>query len=1354
MKTKECRNRYKKRRGSRGSITVFLAAILAAMLTFSFAVMDLARINLALATSRSNAALVGNAVLADYNDVLKEAYGLLANSHNMDELSENVARYYVSTMEATGADVKSLNESYEFIRTLINNSDFPEKNNNYLRSLPVSKTVEDYTNEKGVVVEPILASAISNPDVMKREIVEYMKFRAPVNLATGFLEKINVFQDLGNQAKATEDRIEYEDSLNKVQNGSDEAYTYMMAYLHNIEETSGRTNFSAESTIQYHQQKMSSFYTNIMLPEETHPSGWIQYYGQEPDEVMRQAYNDLIEAIERIEPVKSIINADAKLKSKRTIKLTGLDSVSNLVNLVDSLKNGNNEKKESYKYLEEKYKANRKQPASIYGNYNYVTSSSGHIGTIAQNMSNIAVSARDYDSKTYNLFLDSTGIYNEGRYDWTTESEIKGGLAHSYYSFFKLYYYYKYHIDEFDENEQKLFEENSTDIDEVKDVFVWMYGEPEIRDFDNTWLQSATTDCAFQATLTNLKNVAQSALEKYNDVLKDYGSFLCYQKRMAEDMAGLNDEIESPLAVLKRRIDETIKKGEQWDESISNVQTEAYQASMKNTHDVENKNFEDIDVSGMIEDMKTQAAEWEQAYENFTNTYGYLNDKATIKEKMFTDYDDGGAFGNGSIDKSFKCLHLQIYDLLEKWSEPGVMTDFATTLNYEKIGEPSTVNPKPTIRTNWAEFSMTLKSPANNNDKIIALIKQISEKNIIEDVGTRDSLKSDGENAKNEADDRSKKQSEDLENSKNSLGVGEDEKKKTEEAKKDPNSDMLKNMREVVGTETFSEYAKRVDLDAQSTGDSSDPYTINYSKPNTNKDDEGNYDLSGMTSILKSVQEMFSNIARGGRDNLYVTEYLTSAFTCMTTNIKDGKETEGEEKSITGYAFSKDANKIYRSELEYIIYGQDTEFGNKAAAIASISAIRLVLNLIYSFTDSEITLFTTSTATALTALFPFAMPVVKVVLHILISSAETAWDMMELCKGNSVPIYKSPQTWVCKCTNIIGNVAKETAKTVISELEDQASAFIEDKIDEKSKEFDDWIDSVAREKEDELVAQLNTYIISPVNEFVTNAIAMAKDDDYNISEELNKLINDRIFSKLDELKNSDSILGEAVAALVGDSSFKSELKSKVLGFINTQVTNMRDKHIVDNLETFHSKFKDTMKGIEDKIVGVVKSLHTKIKGFVDDSAKKLKQEAVKGINKAGDKVMSSLNAKLSEKLTGTRNVNINMGSGSDTGVSGGGSALNNLLAMSYKDYMYLFLFIGLIDGGRDELERAGQIMEVNVKMKSSGFTMNNAYTMFNIHSSSKIKTYIAGRFADDHGMTLKNVSDGYYNIDLSEFTAY
>lgn len=1350
MKTKECRNRYKKRRGSRGSITVFLAAILAAMLTFSFAVMDLARINLALATSRSNAALVGNAVLADYNDVLKEAYGLLANSHNMDELSENVARYYVSTMEATGADVKSLNESYEFIRTLINNSDFPEKNNNYLRPLPVAKTVGDYTNEKGVVVEPILASTISNPDVMRREIVEYMKFRAPVNLATGFLEKINVFQDLGNQAKATEDRIEYEDSLNKVQNGSDEAYTYMMAYLHNIEETSGRTNFSAESTIQYHQQKRSSFYTNIMLPEETTPSGWIQYYGQDPDEVMRQAYNDLIEAIERIEPVKSIINADGKLNEKKSLKITKPDSMSNFINLIDSLKNGTDEKKESFQFLAEKY--NDKINA-FYGQFKYNSPSSSNRESIVSEMSKIAVSARDYDSKAYNLFLDSTGIYEGGRYDWEKDSGLKGGLAHSYNSVLKMYYYCENHQKELSEADQKMYADNHDDIKEVVDVLEWMYGTPEIHDIDGTLLKNETKDCAFQTTLTNLKDVAQSALDKYNDILTDYGSYLCYQKRMAEDMAGLNDEIESPLAVLKRRIDETIKKGEQWDESISNVQTEAYQASMKNTHDVENKNFEDIDVSGMIEDMKTQAAEWEQAYENFTNTYGYLNDKATIKEKMFTDYDDGGAFGNGSIDKSFKCLHLQIYDLLEKWSEPGVMTDFATTLNYEKIGEPSTVNPKPTIRTNWAEFSMTLKSPANNNDKIIALIKQISEKNIIEDVGTRDSLKSDGENAKNEADDRSKKQSEDLENSKNSLGVGEDEKKKTEEAKKDPNSDMLKNMREVVGTETFSEYAKRVDLDAQSTGDSSDPYTINYSKPNTNKDDEGNYDLSGMTSMLKSVQEMFSNIARGGRDNLYVTEYLTSAFTCMTTNIKDGKETEGEEKSITGYAFSKDANKIYRSELEYIIYGQDTEFGNKAAAIASISAIRLVLNLIYSFTDSEITLFTTSTATALTALFPFAMPVVKVVLHILISSAETAWDMMELCKGNSVPIYKSPQTWVCKCTNIMGNVAKETAKTVISELEDQASAFIEDKIDEKSKEFDDWIDSVAKEKEDELVAQLNTYIISPVNEFVTNAIAMAKDDDYNISEELDKLINDRIFSKLDELKNSDSILGQAVASLVANDSFKSELKSKTLGFISTQVTNMKNR-IVDNLETFHSKFKDTMKGIEDKIVGVVKSLHTKIKGFVDDSAKKLKQEAVKGINKAGDKVMSSLNAKLSEKLTGTRNVNINMGSGSDTGVSGGGSALNNLLAMSYKDYMYLFLFIGLIDGGRDELERAGQIMEVNVKMKSSGFTMNNAYTMFNIHSSSKIKTYIAGRFADDHGMTLKNVSDGYYNIDLSEFTAY
>ena len=77
----------------RGSISIFLLVIITAMLFFSFMTLDIAKMNLATAAARNNADLVGNAALTDYDKLLKDAYGLFANSGDINELSKNVSDY-------------------------------------------------------------------------------------------------------------------------------------------------------------------------------------------------------------------------------------------------------------------------------------------------------------------------------------------------------------------------------------------------------------------------------------------------------------------------------------------------------------------------------------------------------------------------------------------------------------------------------------------------------------------------------------------------------------------------------------------------------------------------------------------------------------------------------------------------------------------------------------------------------------------------------------------------------------------------------------------------------------------------------------------------------------------------------------------------------------------------------------------------------------------------------------------------------------------------------------------------------------------------------------------------------------
>ncbi len=1279
---------------SRGSVTVFIMCILWAMLVFSFTVGDIARINLAVATARSDAALASNAALTSYDELLKDAYGMFANSKSVDDLSKNVAQYYVTTMKATGIEPENLNETYALIRQVINGANVPSDNENLLRMDTQEADNGTVKNSDGIVVEPILASSISNPVIMKRQIVEYMKFRAPVNLVTGMLEKINVLKDLGNQSAATQQRVEYENSLNNVQNASDDAYNFLISYLNNIEEVCENQYFSSDTRIKYPK--------NYLIADQP-VSGRINNSDQQADQVLCDSYNDLIESIERLAPVKSIINESGTLNDKIELEAAHPDRLENFFNLVNNAMTS--ETKAAYQYLEGLYDSK---------------------SAIMDIQNATVTSAASYNEDVYKLLYDATGIYYGG-----AQEEAKQGLSYLYKSFFKMYYYIKEYRDEYEGAEDAALVFDG-DYEKIHKVLAWAFGEPEVRDntHGGSKVISEATDGKLQETITGLINASQAALDKYNDVMKDYVGLLYYQTYISEHLADSSEK--GVLVKLKDEIANTIEKGELWDKAIENVKTDSIKDSMSNTHDVETQNFQNIDVDHMREQIAEQYKTYKAEFDKIAGTYGVIKE-AGVNIEMYK-LDEVGS-------PDFTPMFSSALDILNHyWHEPaasyqdwtGVLDDMQVK-SYEM----------PQAKWDWYAYAMELRNEVSGNAHIIALVKQISEKNIIESEEDREKLKTNGEGSKSAAKSMRNEAQENEEAQKRKLNLDEDSKKESESHS---------SMKDVTGIETFSAYKERVNLDTQTFGDSADIQTLKFSGVSTEPDDDGSYHMGGLTDLLKNITDLFSKIAETSRDDLYVTEYLTSAFTCLTTGKKNGKDVE--EKSITGYTFGEKANKHYRAELEYIIYGQDSEVGNQALAIASISAIRFVLNLIYSFTDPEITTFTTTTATALTAAFPFAMPVVKAVLHVLLSTAETAWDMLQLCDGNSVPIYKTQTTWVCKCSNIIGNVAKKAVDKVADVAVSEAERAAQEFIDNKEKDINDWVEATCKEKKEELIAQLDAHITVPVNEFISNAVTMIKDSDFenDLPNKINSKV-DEIFINMEQKIAAEgsgelSFLAQAMQTLINDSGFKDQIKSKVSDLINSQVRNFKE-NLTSAVDSGRKQIDEGLKFIKQKINSAVDALSKEITNFVSKEATKLKETAKNGINKAADKLTSALDSQISSKLTGTRNVNINMGSGTGTQ-----STLNNLLSMTYKDYLYLFLFIGLLDGGKNELERAAQLMAVNIRMFDDKYEINQACTMFNVQASSKIKTAMIGRVADSDGITIKNFADGYYIINVSEFAGY
>lgn len=1258
----------------RGSISIFLLVIITAMLFFSFMTLDIAKMNLATAAARNNADLVGNAALTDYDKLLKDAYGLFANSGDINELSKNVSDYYIATMSAGGVEIKDKNEIYAAISGLLNDAEIP-KNNNMLQIKTSSLTLGSETSSSGVIIQPINESAISNPSVMRHQIVEYMKYRAPVNLATGMLEKINVFKDLGNQTAATTDRIEYENALNKVQTSSDVVYEVLNAYDNNIKEISAK-NYPANAWIKYgakEVRKISGEATNGITS-------------------LRTNYVDFVKMLNQLAPLSNqIINGKLCGKTVKISPTFPSGGISDLTGLISSIKN-----LDSYEYLEDVY-----DDRDIY--------------------------VHKYKADTFDLLCESKYLYDNSSSNFS--GTATNNIGKFYIKFFQLYYGVLENKDKLSDADKKIFNENESNFEEVKEMLVWMYGYPKTSSKSDNINNKDSTTGKIDSLISDLYEHAENSYNEYKDCMYDITATIYYQKEMALFMSSEN----SPLYELKKDIEEAKQKSSDWNESISKVNTESYKASMQNTYNVEAESFKELDsnaVEQMIQMFYSHYGTYSLDYQNITEQYGKIGGSISTYE----DKTEGGTHYEGMLPmKTFSVLEFS-FDTFMKGIEAGTGSTYEARMDELNLLKNYNVQ----LKTSGSKYSNWLST--GSNKQIYEIVKKISEKNIIENKEDRENLKKQGEEDKTRVKNE-KNRLENEQEAQKEKSIGKEPSKSEKES-----GNYTGSMKDVSEVTTFEEYIKSNATTQYGYGMSLNGANIG----NMDADKDGNYDTGNVTKLLSQIGDMFVNIAKASRDNLFVVEYLTGSFSCMTTGVKDGEETP--EKSMTGYVFSKENNKHYQAELEYILYGQESEFANKAAAIATISAIRFALNLIYSFTDKEINMFTTSTASSLGAIFPFAIPVIKTVLHVLISAAETSWDMLELTKGNSVPIYKSGKTWVCKGTNILGNVVEQVAETTIKATAKELEEGISKYIDEKSYDLTAWTTKMVDQKKDEIKSLLDAKIVVPINETVTMLVADANKSVDEIETALNNLVDTLvkdITSSSAQETSGDSVMSgiyEKMASYLENN--KSTIVSSVKNFISEA-----KKNAASYLNDFEKKFKESISSITTEIDKVVDAANDKINKLVTEAADEVKKAAVNGIETGSDKLISAVNSKISSKISGKRNININMGSGS--GMSESSSALDSLLTMTYKDYLYLFLLLGMLNGSDKELTRAAQLMQCNIQHRGeTGYNINKAVTMFNVYTSSKVKTSIIGRYADSNGFTMKNLSDGYYNIEIRSFAGY
>ncbi len=179
---------------NRGAISVFLTLILVPVLVFSGIIVDASRLFASKIVISGAGDLTMNAALSRYDKNLKDDYGLMAMADSPDspKILEDLEQYFLESCNASYVEGENLTDLHSMIQ------------------LELGAT--------GLKAQGVESSSLANTDVLQQQMLEYMKFRAPVYVVNDIIEKFrNLPMNNMNEKKDYIDKkTEYGKALSKL----------------------------------------------------------------------------------------------------------------------------------------------------------------------------------------------------------------------------------------------------------------------------------------------------------------------------------------------------------------------------------------------------------------------------------------------------------------------------------------------------------------------------------------------------------------------------------------------------------------------------------------------------------------------------------------------------------------------------------------------------------------------------------------------------------------------------------------------------------------------------------------------------------------------------------------------------------------------------------------------------------------------------------------------------------------------------------------------------------------------------------------------------------------------------------
>lgn len=1296
---------------TKGAVSIFLVIILVPMMTVASLFVDASKVKLARAMAESAGDLALNTALTNYDSKLKELYGLLATAQDTSDLFDKLEDYYRTCITSSGVSAEDATTYVEQIMAQLGIVAEGNDTSDILNMELVDFSAQKYPD-----------ATLANATIMKKQIVDFMKYRAPINTGLSFISSLKSFSTLSKQSELVEKKQEFYEAQQTVLEDLKTAWSHIAAYNGSPIVTDANYLTNIKPTLDGFEDDYKDFGKRTIM------SLYKKY-----DPIVGNMYSISVSNYEE----KKYDIKEGVLEEKEEVYTFNYKDISYYPYWSEYYDNPYDFESNKFPTVDEVKSAvvgfyNAKNNAALKNAPYFETATHYNIQFFAQSKSDI----ERYTSAELNLHsayqkLKNVLLWLDG-YDMVTIKDDEGNVITKSSILSTQYtignstktltqWISELNADSIYEREMYDFYVNATNYytiaKQTRDEYYAQFKITDSLDISTAITNNGDVAASYATTLETAISHLGNAITYLNSAKTKLTGSVATAKTNWNNVANDSSIKETSLAKQdKAEID-------QLDKYLNEANIQKLVTRLENIKG---------DLSTVLEQVKA---------------YKYV-------DKFIGDIE--GYSGDSGLETAIG----------NKWDDLNVLSMVKDEISTTATSRANSVWSAGDIKTDWATQSGHY--PNLLEDKVALYTYMSSHFAGTEPASTTTSTDAKEEDTKN-GKDLYKNIKDTSKSTADSASSGTDSGQAATETSKGNN----------ITSDKFAELPSKI---SSVQGGSDTPSGKVNTKIDGSTKDDGTKEKGAAGKSASALGGLFgsnflsavANFGEDVRDKLFISDYIMSMFSYDTIeneyNVKNKKEKgtdipAGTLLSLTKNDISEANNFAYGSEIEYILYGGKNA-GNLTKAYGTIYGIRFGFNLVYAFATSEIRDSAMAIATPISAatLGVIPVPLIQAVIIIGIACCESAIDLSDLRDGQQVPLYKSAETWHCSITGLT-NVAKGKVGSVLKEV---SSTAVSAGVNELNKYLD---------MTDEQLTQAIKSGTGNVEEAITNAYDQVITENANAAiQQLTTLVNtaveDALFldvGKSYETKKTE-MKGWVKTQLQGWSSQFSgnDLASKIKKEAVTIIVQNSDVCIDQLFDKVESTARSSDAGATiDSILNGASTIESgvdKLGGEIMEYVEVIRTKITQSINSAGneiqkykDKMLESVRSSINngaEELKNAINTQIDGIFGTETG-SDNGTGIASLCSFSYSEYIRLFLLIGLFANEGKILLRTADVIQVNMIHKGNAdFRLKNSAAYVKVTATMQVKPTLLGLplFADVESNPIDNTK--WYTIDYYGVAGY